>query len=61
MSNENRTWDLPPSGSSPARTVTGTCEMSLTDEEFLNRYPTVRGVAERWVALAREIGVHADR
>ncbi|MFE9773453.1 hypothetical protein ACFYOV_17565 [Streptomyces sp. NPDC005931] len=61
MSQENPTRDLPLSDGSPVRTVTAMSDMALTDEELLRRYPTVRGVAERWMALAWELGTDAER
>ncbi|QGV82231.1 hypothetical protein [Streptomyces ficellus] len=41
-------------GPAPASRRTKATELSLADEELLERYPAVRGVAERWMALRQE-------
>lgn len=55
MPNEDRARALPLSHLPTAHATTTATELSLTDEELLERYPAVRGVAERWTVLAREL------
>lgn len=55
MPNEDHARALPLSEGSPVHTMTAAAELTLADEELLERYPAVRGVAERWTALEREL------
>ncbi|MFC8916822.1 hypothetical protein ACGF5F_14805 [Streptomyces sp. NPDC047821] len=57
MPNDHHARAVPLPGTTTTRdTATAATELSLTDEELLDRYPAVRGVAERWIALRRESG-----
>ncbi|ORT57112.1 hypothetical protein BKD26_26275 [Streptomyces sp. CB03238] len=55
MPNEDRARALPLSDRPTAHAMTAATELSLMDEELLERYPAVRGVAERWTVLEREL------
>ncbi|GAA2492697.1 hypothetical protein [Streptomyces gobitricini] len=56
MPNDHPARTLPRSDGSARTPMAAATEMSLADEELLERYPAVRGVAERWIALRRETG-----
>ncbi|WP_336320408.1 hypothetical protein [Streptomyces lavendofoliae] len=56
MHDDHHARSLPLSDGSTRAPLGAATEMSLADEELLKRYPAVRGVAERWIALRREAG-----
>lgn len=61
MPNEDRARALPHADNSAVHAMTAATELSLTDEELLERYPAVRVVAERWTALERELRSRGQR
>ncbi|MGA5410247.1 hypothetical protein ACPCSC_23665 [Streptomyces lavendulocolor] len=56
MPNDHHARSLPLSDGFTRAPAKVADELSLADAELLERYPAVRGVAERWMVLRRESG-----